>query len=236
MMRVRRLLRHGQGGFTLVELMLATAILSIVMAGLVALLSSGQRAYSRGSNTIEAQQNARVALDRMVKELREAGYHPRPPDTAPATCPPGPGSLYPSGGVDNPCWSFYPILSPTATGFTLQYDWNGNGTISTSGLVTDPLSCPTTACRGERVTYSMSGQNLQRQEVGVDASPVVVASGVTSLNITYFADNTTDWSETSPTRTTNPELIRSVQIRLTVQRGSDGSSITMVDTVRIRGR
>jgi prepilin-type N-terminal cleavage/methylation domain-containing protein len=63
---MRRCHRAGQGGFTLVELMLTTAILSIVLAGLVSLLSSGQRAYSRGSNTIDAQQNARAAMDRMV--------------------------------------------------------------------------------------------------------------------------------------------------------------------------
>jgi type II secretory pathway pseudopilin PulG len=212
------------------ELMITTAILGLVLAGLVTLLSSGQRAYSRGSNTIDAQQNARVAIDRMAKEMREAGYHPRPPDTSPATCPPGPGSLYPNGGgTNNPCWSFYPIINPTTTGFTLQFDWNGSGTVSTSGMVNDPLSCATgTACRGERVTYSLSGQNLQRQEVGVDANPVTIATGVTSLALTYLTkDNLT---------TTSPELIRSVQIRLTVQRGTDGSSTTMLDTVRIRGR
>jgi hypothetical protein len=138
--------------------------------------------------------------------------------------------------VDNPCWSFYPIINPTATGFTLQFDWNGNGAIATSGLVSDPFVCPTTSCRGERVTYSLSGQNLQRQEVGVDASPVVIATGITALNIIYFTDNTTNWSETSSTRTTSPELIRTVQIRITVRRGTDGSSATMLDTVRIRGR
>jgi prepilin-type N-terminal cleavage/methylation domain-containing protein len=220
----------GQQGFTLIELMIATAILGIVLAGLVTLLNSGQRAYSRGSNTIDAQQNARVALDRMAKEIREAGYHPRPPETAPSACPPGPGNLYPSGGgTENPCWSFYPIVNPAATSFTVQFDWNGSGTISTSGRVNDPLLCATgTACRGERVTYSLSGQNLQRQEVGDPNGAQTVATGIDSLAFTYLkSDGGT---------TTNPELIRSVQMRITVKAGSDGSSATMLDTVRIRGR
>ena len=66
----------------------------------------------------------------MGKEIREAGYHPRPPDTS-ATCPPGPPvSLYPGGGRNKPCWSFDPIISQTATSLTLQYDWNGNGAIA----------------------------------------------------------------------------------------------------------
>ena len=59
------------------------------MAGLLGLLTASRNAYSRGSGTIEAQQNARLALDRMGKEIREAGYHPWPPDTLPLTCPPG---------------------------------------------------------------------------------------------------------------------------------------------------
>ena len=70
---------RGEGGFTLMELMISVAILGLVMAGLLGLLTASRDAYSRGSSTIEAQQNARLALDRMGKEIREAGYHPRPP-------------------------------------------------------------------------------------------------------------------------------------------------------------
>jgi type IV pilus assembly protein PilW len=242
MRHTRPRLRGSQQGFSLIELLLATAILGIVMSGLVALLSAGQRAYSRGSNTVDAQQNARVALDRMAREIREAGYHPAPPDTSPSTCPPGPGNLYPSGGgTDNPCWRFYPIVGQTSTGFTLQFDWNGDGASASSGRVNDALTCPTGAgCRGERVTYSLSGTNMKRQQVCDPGGAQVVASGIDALALTYLkADGTS---------TTNRELIRSVQIRLTVRRGSTASCqssgaqaveqvcTTMVDTVRIRGR
>ena len=117
---------RGEGGFTLAELLISVAILGIVMAGLLGLLTASRNAYSRGSGTIEAQQNARLALDRMGKEIREAGYHPWPPDTLPLTCPPGAfpaGGLYPiTGGVclvncvghqpSNPCWRFYPVVAP----------------------------------------------------------------------------------------------------------------------------
>ena len=78
---------RGEGGFTLIELMISAAILGLMMAGLLGLLTASRNAYSRGSSTIDAQQNARLALDRMGKEIREAGYHPQPPDTA-STCPP----------------------------------------------------------------------------------------------------------------------------------------------------
>ena len=82
-------------------------------------------------------------------------------------------SIRSGGGSDAPCWSFYPVVAQTATALTLQYDWNGDGVITTVGKVNDPINCPTgmAACRGEQVTYSLSGTTLMRQEVGVDAEP-----------------------------------------------------------------
>lgn len=221
---------RDERGFTLIELMISAAILGLVMAGLLGLLTASRDAYSRGTSTIEAQQNARVALERISKDLREAGYHPRPPDTSPATCPPGPGSLYPSGGgTDSPCWSFYPIVSQSATALTLQFDWNGDGVINTSSKVNDPYQCATgTACRGEQVTYSLSGTTLNRQEVGVDASPQAVATGITSLTFTYLADDNTV--------TSSREAMRSVQIQVTAKPNSDGASATMTDQIRLRVR
>jgi prepilin-type N-terminal cleavage/methylation domain-containing protein len=218
---------HGQRGFTLVELLIATAILGLVMAGLLSLLTASQRAYSRGSNTIDAQQNARVALERLSKEIREAGYHPRPPDTAPATCP---SALYPSGGGTNsPCWSFYPIINQSATGLTLQYDWNGSGTITTAGKVNDPLACAAgTPCRGERVVYALAGQNLTRQETGVDATAQILATGITALTFTYLRDD----GAVAPTQ----DLISSVRIQMTARAGNEGASATMTDQIRLRTR
>jgi len=225
-----RTLCLDQRGFTLIELMLATALLGFVMAGLLSLLTASQSAYARGTNTIDAQQNARVALDRLSKEIREAGFHPRPPDTTPSTCPPGASGLYPSGGGTNaPCWSFYPIISQSATGFTAQYDWNGDSVITTSAKVNDSLTCPTgTACRGEQVIYALSGQNLTRREIQVDATPVVIASGITGLTFTYLRDD--------GTTATTSEQIRSVRISITATSGTDGSSATMTDQIRLRNR
>jgi prepilin-type N-terminal cleavage/methylation domain-containing protein len=63
---------HNQRGFSLTELLVTTAIIGVVMAGTLALLNSGQRAYLFGSNRVETQQNARVALDLMTRELRSS--------------------------------------------------------------------------------------------------------------------------------------------------------------------
>jgi len=64
-------------GFTLAELLVALAVLGFLLAGTFSILSNGVRAYDWGARRIEAQQSARLALERMAKELRDAGYDPR---------------------------------------------------------------------------------------------------------------------------------------------------------------
>lgn len=67
-------------GFTLVEVLVAMAIASVVgMAG-VSLFSSSNWAYKFNEDVADAQQNVRVSSDRLVKDIRTAGFGlPDPP-------------------------------------------------------------------------------------------------------------------------------------------------------------
>lgn len=65
-------LAREQRGFTLAELLVVIAILGLMLAGLVSVQMQGQDTYLIGSRRVEAQQNARVALELMVRELRSA--------------------------------------------------------------------------------------------------------------------------------------------------------------------
>jgi len=58
-------------GFTLIELMVVVAILSLIILGLVAFFSGGIRSWISGQYQLQAQREARSSLDRMVKEIRE---------------------------------------------------------------------------------------------------------------------------------------------------------------------
>jgi prepilin-type N-terminal cleavage/methylation domain-containing protein len=71
-MRLRRFLQVVQSrrGFTLTELLVVCAIVGVIMAGVFALQRQGQVAYTMGAARVETQQNARLALDRLMDELR----------------------------------------------------------------------------------------------------------------------------------------------------------------------
>ena len=224
---------NNQRGYTLAEMMVVCAIVGLVMSGLLALVMSGQQAYWFGTTQVDGQQSVRVAIERMVKEIREAGYEPQAGVTDPAQCP---SSQYPLYTASVPCYKFVPITGQSATALTLQYNWDGStcGTpcspINTSAMVTDPVTCPVTACRGEQITYSLSGGNLTRQESVVDGvgSPPIIASGITALTFTYLDENNNV--------TAAPDLIRTVQISVTAQTATRGALVTMVDRVRLRNR
>jgi len=223
---------NNQRGFTLAEMLVVCAIVGLVMASLLGLVMQGQQAYWFGTTQVDGQQTARVALERMTKEIREAGYEPLPGETDPAACPNA--TNYPLYTAGVPCYKFVPVTGPSATALTLQYNWDGStcavpcSPISTAALVIDPMTCPTTACRGEQVTYSLSGGNLTRQESVVDAGPVIIASGITALTLTYRDEDSNV--------TAAPELVRIVDVSVTVQTASKGAYVTMVDRVRLRNR
>ncbi len=178
--------RGGSRGFTLVELLVALAVVGVVLLTLTGLLQHGEQVYLFGTSRLEAHQNARVALDRLGRELRGAGIDPR--------------------GI-----GFPPLVNPTATGFTIQNDLNGDGVI---------------AGNPETITYSLRGRTLRRN-AGGGAQPVV--DGVESLTFAYL-DAAGD-----PAKTAGE--IRTVVMTITTGAvDRRGGRVTMTTQVRLRNR
>ena len=96
--------RRAEAGHSLVELLVATAVMGLLMAATLSLLQSGIAAWGWGAGRIEAQQAVRVALERMARELRESGYDPT------------------GAGIDA-------ILVAEPARIVFQRDLNGNGLI-----------------------------------------------------------------------------------------------------------
>ena len=59
-------------GFTLVEVMITTAILALLLAGVVTILDVGQKTWDTDMGLVDMQQQTRAAMDGMIKEIRQA--------------------------------------------------------------------------------------------------------------------------------------------------------------------
>ena len=59
-------------GVTLIELLIAVAILGLVMVSIGQLLDSGVQDWQRGETKLEAEQNIRIAMEKISKDLRGA--------------------------------------------------------------------------------------------------------------------------------------------------------------------
>jgi type II secretory pathway pseudopilin PulG len=213
-MSLRVAVWRDEGGFTLAEMLVVCALLGTVMAGVLSLLMVGQQSATATANKVDAQSNARMGIDRLIEEVREAGYLPAGP-----TCPGAPATPCPPYN-----YAFSAISAQTATALTIQNDWNADGAIQ-AAAVTDPI---TGSLRGEQVVYSFAAGQLRRQEIGIDGATVVVAAGIISLAYTFLDQNN------AVTATAGD--IRTVTITLTTQQSAGQPQVTMVHRVRLRNR
>jgi len=63
-------------GFTLLELLVGSTIFLTVLAAVYTAFLTNQTTFSRGKNKIEVQQNGRLAMEMMARDIRMAGYDP----------------------------------------------------------------------------------------------------------------------------------------------------------------
>jgi len=63
--------RSRNNGFTLIELMVVVVIMSLITLGATTFFGGGMRSWISGQFQLQAQRETRIALDRMVKEIRE---------------------------------------------------------------------------------------------------------------------------------------------------------------------
>ena len=204
-----RIVSHAcadQRGFTLAELLVAIAVVGLIMTGLLTFIMTGNQTYLTGSNQIEAQQAARVALERMVREIRGAGYNPTG-----AACPPSKNC--PIGGATD-------LDNLTFTALMIQNDTNNNGTFE-----------PT-----ERVLYTLNGTDLQRRDFAdVDPTPQTIVGGIQALTFTYLDENGAPTGKPKDVRSVQISLTTQPENQpATWQTGR--VSVTMSDQIRLRNR
>lgn len=63
-------------GFTIVEVLVALSIFLLILMGIMQVFEPSNQAYQSSQRKLNVQQNGRVAMDTIVRQLRMAGYFP----------------------------------------------------------------------------------------------------------------------------------------------------------------
>ena len=67
-------IRGGQQGVTLVELLVGVVVAATIIAAGFAVLTSSSKALTTNEQTVETQQNVRLAMEFLFRDIRQAGF------------------------------------------------------------------------------------------------------------------------------------------------------------------
>ena len=199
--------RKTQNGFTIIEVMIAVVISSVLITAVYQTFHSQQRSYTMQNEAAAMEQNLRGSLYLLTKELRSAGYNPQQETTENfrfVTSFPAPNNLFTvnydgSGGSES--------NAHFTVAFTLDTD--GSGGIESN--------------RNEQIAYKFDKDTKTLQRFN-DSQPditkkwEIVASNIDAVYFTYYDNN--------KTITTDPANIEYIEISMLARTGKQDSKYT----------
>ena len=166
-------------GFTLTELMIVTALLGLVLSGMYNMFVHQQKSYSVQDDVAIMQQNVRIGLSYLVKDIRMAGYIPEDIPFDPVSPPvPTPSTTEPSTDVAAQPFTdgdAEPIEEATSTAITLQADIDNDAVTETVRY----------ALNGTDLTREVWEWNPVTETWGASTGTLIIAEDIENLTFTY---------------------------------------------------
>jgi prepilin-type N-terminal cleavage/methylation domain-containing protein len=210
--------RGTEAGFTLLELLMAMTISTAIMGSIVVVSGQLQRSYYRQIEGASVQQEARFALDWIVRELNTAGNNPMSVGTG--TCPSA-GTVFRSIRRD-------PNADNVQNDIRVHSDLNGNGLLG-------GLTVSTCTEAGEDITIQLNTatNTIQRRDNNTELAAVDKSDSViTGLTFAYLDSNRATAASDS--------AVSFIQITVTAQtptvNADTGQPQTFTETAEVRVR
>jgi type IV pilus assembly protein PilW len=165
-----------QGGFTMVELMVALLIGLFLMGGLMTLLQNNRKAFSSQSVLAQLQDSERLAMSMMAGVVQQSGYFPDPTLNSPSTALAASGSFASGQGLTGSTTAGSDTIIARYTTATGDGILNCKGTSNTSGANFTYVNA-----------FSIVVTGGLSQLVCTDENNVVypLVNGVTNLSVLY---------------------------------------------------
>jgi type IV pilus assembly protein PilW len=192
--------KNTHKGFTIIEVMIAMALSSAILAAVYQTFHSQQRSYTMQSEAATMEQNLRGSLYLLTRELRSAGYNPTQATTADFR-------FVTSFAAPNNLFVVNYATDHSVVAFTSDTD--GNGVIASNN--------------NEQIAYRFNNaqKTLERfNDAQADATKKweIVASNIDAVYFMYFDQN--------KNVTADPDNIEYVDIALLARMGRQDSKYT----------
>jgi Tfp pilus assembly protein PilW len=168
--------RRSEGGFSLIELLVTTLVMTSVMASLLALSNQSQARADFEQDLVALNQSGREVSDQIYRDIRLAGFPQQKLFAA---------TLNWTAATTNKVASGF--VTTNSNGLTFQGDIDSDGVV-------------------EIVEYNLSGTTLRRSEVEKNSDGTVpsadyqiFAENVTGLAFTYYRMNSGIWTTSGVT-------------------------------------
>jgi prepilin-type N-terminal cleavage/methylation domain-containing protein len=192
-MTMRDRSQQPTGGFTLIELLIAMSIFLLILLGIYNVFDTNRQTYLSGTRKVDVQQNARVALDQIAREIRMAGYFPE---------------NFPSATLVNP----QPIQIAQNFALAILGDADGSGAskvflycLTGTNVIRKWTALTGGAVTGPAQAYTCSEETVPNVRVGaVLGENIANTANVIGLRFTYYDGNNLPIPNPMPTSKTTP--------------------------------
>jgi type IV pilus assembly protein PilW len=170
---------HKTKGFSLIELMIAIAVGSIVLVVIYSTYQAQHKSVTAERLGVEMQQNIRAAMSLMKREIRMAGYDPAPFDGI---------DNEPDGEIDEEDETSGAAITSAAGDFIqFSFDNNGNGVTTDSN---ESLIYRFTTGDADLDGIADDGaESLSRIDVGTGGTTEVIAYDIQGIAFAYAFDD-----------------------------------------------
>jgi len=215
-----------QQGLSMIELMVALLLSTLLLLGVLQLYSNSSHSNTVSSALARVQDSGRVVLDMMATDARRAGYQ---------------GCVMPSNVVTLSNGTKFPRDAVTTvannnTRVTFNYAITGNTSVAMPGT---NRSCTNQALYLYSVTYSncANGTSIcMNSSTSGGNQTIVDGAQITDIRLGFEADGKTVWKHAGEISTAQIQTANRMQVSMTASDATQDVSRTFISTIELRNR